>query len=235
MVDLRDRILRHQAQCKSTVESWLLSDLSVPPELLAAVWPDPMWRGSLTNLVVTVGDSTGLLIDVADTGQCLLALPGDTAHHAPVAPVHIAHPVLLGELHQWRQLLWLRQSSQPIAQLDRQIHRKPGDLDTDATGVDDYGRARFAELRQATSLADRHGFRIRGGFAVTTVTEAGKSVQARYWIGAHDPRLQTDTGRLVWVDEAEHPIPLRELGPLAWSEGVRMAAVIHAGRTPDDH
>lgn len=232
-VELRDRLLRHQSQCRSTVESWLLGDIPVPSALLAAVWPDPIWRDSLTNLVVTVGDHTGLLAGIDDTGQYLLVLPGDTTCRVRATTVRIVHPVLLSEPLQWRQLLWLRQSTQPIAQLDRQTHPKPADLDPTATGIDDYRRAHFTELRHATSLADQHGYRVRGGYAVTSVTEAGTSAQARYWLGAGDPTIETATGRLVWVDDTEHPIALGDLGPVAWSEGVAMAAIIYAGRTPD--
>lgn len=41
------------------------------------------------------------------------------------------------------------------------------------------------------------------------------------------------TGGLTWSheDDASRRLPLREVGPVAWSEGMRMAAALHAGRT----
>jgi len=35
---------------------------------------------------------------------------------------------------------------------------------------------------------------------------------------------------MVWVDERERALTLAELGPVAFSEGMRMASAIYAGR-----
>lgn len=54
-------------------------------------------------------------------------------------------------------------------------------------------------------------------------------VEASFWIGADDPESPAYTGELVWIVNGES-LPLAEVGPVAWSEGVRMARHIHAGR-----
>ena len=42
------------------------------------------------------------------------------------------------------------------------------------------------------------------------------------------------TGEPGWVDEQARPVPLTEVGPVAWSEGARMAARIYAGRKTEE-
>ena len=52
---------------------------------------------------------------------------------------------------------------------------------------------------------------------------------ARYWIGADYPDEPTETGLLHWV-QANEVLSLKQVGPVAYSEGVRMANRIYAGR-----
>ena len=93
----------------------------------------------------------------------------------------------------------------------------------------------ISKLNHALSLCKKHGFRVSGGSAVTKLWElddAGKltSQEARYWVGSDDPTVEAYTGELVWVDERERPIPLGKVGRVAFSEGMRMASAIYAGR-----
>ena len=82
----------------------------------------------------------------------------------------------------------------------------------------------------ALGRARSQGYRVRGGFAVCGVWEAADVIEARYWIGADNPESETWTGELSWVDSRERVMPLAELGPVAYSEGMRMASAIWAGR-----
>jgi hypothetical protein len=231
--DLRDRLLRHEEECRFTVESWLLSGVPVPAALLSRVWPDPGWRSCLENLVVAVDGRTGLLTEVTEEGRTVL-VDRDGTHTPLVGPVSLPHPVLLPDLEQWRELLDDREVTQGVPQLARQVHHRPADLDPDATGLDAYAGGGFEKLRHATAHAARNGFVMRGGFAVLRIVDGGVGLEARLWLGADDPGLPAETGRLLWVDEAERPVTLGTLGPVAWSEGVRMAELIHAGRQTDD-
>ena len=85
-------------------------------------------------------------------------------------------------------------------------------------------------LMHAIGKARALGYRVRGGFAVCAVWEAGVVTEARYWIGADDPMAEAYTGGLSWVDAREQSIPLGTVGPVAWSEGMRMASAIYAAR-----
>ncbi|MFI6691762.1 DUF4132 domain-containing protein [Streptomyces sp. NPDC050433] len=232
LTELRERLIRHEEECRSTVESWLLSAGGpIPAALLGRVWPDPAWRTSLAHLVVTVDGLTGVLTDVADDGRTTLLDVDGGAHTPPAGPVSLPHPVLLPDPDRWRKLLDTCELTQGIAQLARDVHHRPADVDPLATGVDDYAGSHFEELRDATARAVRQGCVMHGGFATLSVADGGVGVQARYWLGSDDPYSATETGRLLWVDGSERPVALGEIGPVAWSEGVRMATLIHAGGT----
>lgn len=235
MSELREQLVRHEEECRSTAESWLLTDVPVPAALLARAWPDPSWRSVLEHLVVVVEGRTGLLTEVTEEGRTGLTGQDGTVHTPPAGPVSLPHPVLLSDAGKWRQLLADREAAQGVPQLAREIHHRPDDVDPGATGLDDYAGGGFAELRHATARAARYGFVMRGGFAMLRIVDGGVGLQARYWLGADDPGLPAETGRLLWVDASERPVALGEIGPVAWSEGVRMAELIHAGRTADDH
>lgn len=232
--ELRERLVRHESTCRATVDSWLLAGVPIPSALLARVWPDPAWRCCLEHLVVTVEGQTGLLADVTEAGRTTLTgLDGATFTASP-GPVTLPHPVHLLDADRWRKVLESQDAAQGIPQLTRQTHRRPAEAQPEATSVDDYAGGRFERLQEATARAAEHGFAVRGGSAVLDVADDGVRVQARYWVGADDPKEPTTTGRLVWVDAAERPLTLAEVGPVAWSEGVRMAALIHEGRQPDE-
>lgn len=232
--ELRERLVRHEAECRSTVETWLVAGVPVPAAVLARVWPDPAWRSCLEHLVVIVDGQAGLLTEVTEQGG--ITLTGlDGATFAPFAgPVTLPHPILLDDIDQWRKLSDGLGAVQGVPQLDRPIHHRPDDIDLRATGIDDYAGGRFEELRHATARAAGNGFVVRGGFATLRVAGAARVVEARYWLGADDPGLPAETGRLLWVDAAERPVPLGEVGRVAWSEGVRMAELIYAGGQIDE-
>jgi hypothetical protein len=75
---------------------------------------------------------------------------------------------------------------------------------------------------------------VSGGSAVTRVWEAARLVEARYWIGSEAADSPVSTGDLIWVAPGGRRLELREIGPVAYSEGMRMAALVHAGRAADD-
>ena len=79
-------------------------------------------------------------------------------------------------------------------------------------------------------LCRRLGFRVRGGSAVCPVWEDGKLLEARFWVGADYPEGETWTGDLLFTDSQEHAVPIADVGPVTFSEGVKMAAAIYAKR-----
>ena len=223
---------RHERECLERVESWLLGSLPVPASVIARVWADPTWCELLTDLYVVPADGGdgGFLRGVDERGRIGvidLDAESDWLEADRVVPVH---PVLIEDLDDVREFALELGITQRLPQLTRGIHRKPAAVAAGATAVEDYSGGEFEQLRHATGRAQRHGFTVRGGYAVCRVVEAGRSVQARYWIGSDAPDYGTETGRLLWVDDDERPLALRDVGPIAWSEGIRMAELIHAGR-----
>ncbi|HEX5406253.1 MAG TPA: hypothetical protein VFX16_28585 [Pseudonocardiaceae bacterium] len=69
------------------------------------------------------------------------------------------------------------------------------------------------------------GYPVRGGNAVCRVFEAGRTVEARYWIGSEDPSVETYTGELVRSLADGTTVPPADVGPVTWLEG----------RPPDQH
>ncbi|RCV49924.1 DUF4132 domain-containing protein [Marinitenerispora sediminis] len=237
LADLVRWLERHQQECRRQVESWLLGSLPVPAATVAAVWPDPTWRDLLADLFVAPVSASGepdtntggFLRGVDEQGRLgVLDLDAESVWLSAERVV-VAHPVRIPDLEDVRDFAAELGIEQRVPQLTREVYRRAGDLSPGATRVTAYAGGRFGELRDAVSRARRLGFAVRGGYAVCRTVDAGRYVQARYWLGSDSPDAPTSTGDLLWVDADERPLPVGEVGPVAWSEGVRMAETIHAG------
>lgn len=232
--DVRALLEQQDKQAIETVETWMLRTLPVPRDVLAAVWEDPSWRKALENAVVVAGEVTGFFRGVDGKRLGVVDLEGET-RWLEAETLSVPHPILLGELDELRGLATELSLTQGIGQLFREVHGKPL-VEATAHGVTDYRDGQFQQLNHALSRCRKLGYRVRGGSAIARVFEADPasgaiSVQeARFWIGSDDPTSPTVTEDLTWVDERERALPLARVGPIAWSEGVRMAAAIFAGR-----
>jgi len=236
---LRDWMVEHERDCNATVEQWMLRSHAVPRAVLEAVWTDPAWRKPLENaIVVAVGADgehdqarSGLFRGVdPKQGVGVVESDGETAWLA-ADRVAIPHPILIPELDAWRELVTQLGVTQGIAQLHRETHPKPQVLATSASGsIDQFEDGKFAMLMHAVGKARQLGYKVRGGFATCKVWDAGAVSEARYWIGADSPDSETYTGQLSWVDGRERALKLSEVGPVAFSEGMRMASAIFAAR-----
>ncbi|MGE0400041.1 MAG: DUF4132 domain-containing protein [Kofleriaceae bacterium] len=233
---LRDWLKEHDKECLATVDQWMLRSLAVPRAVIEAVWDDPSWRRPLENAVVVAVTAdgghdhakAGLLRGADKTkGVGVVDLDGETAWLA-ADRVAIPHPILLPELDGWRELLTQIGATQGIAQLHRETHPKPPGLTTNA--IDDYEDGKFAMLMHAIGKARSLGFKVRGGFATCKVWDKGGVTEARYWIGSDSPEAETYTGQLSWVDAKEKGLAIADVGPVAFSEGMRMASSIYAAR-----
>ncbi|MFI5476900.1 DUF4132 domain-containing protein [Streptomyces cacaoi] len=226
---------QHEQQCLTDVERWMAHSLPVPAAVLAQVWPDPSWQSALRDLVVTDEDGkvVGFLRDADGTrGLGLVDLDGDTVRITPEL-VRVPHPVLLDDLDDLREFAVELGVEQKAGQLFREVWRRPADLDAEGEQVDTYAGAHFEEQRSLHGRAASFGYRIRGGQSVCAVFEDGRTIEARIWIGEFDPYdggADTETGPLTWTDTAGRTVGLGRVGPVAWSEGMRMAAALHAGR-----
>lgn len=227
---------RHERQCLADVERWMVRSLPVPFEVLARVWSDPAWQAALRDMVVTGADGVvaGFLRDAdPDRGLGLVDLDGDTVRLTP-ALVRLPHPVLLDELEDLREFAVELGIEQRAQQLFREVWHRPAALDAEASSVDDYAGGVFKELRFLHGRAAQLGYRVRGGHAVCNVLEDGRGVEARVWVGDYDGWAETETGPLVFTDPAGRTLKLGQVGPVAWSEGMRMAAALYAGRDIED-
>ncbi|MFF3331744.1 DUF4132 domain-containing protein [Streptomyces sp. NPDC002888] len=233
---LAEWLERHERQCLTDVERWMVRSLPVPLTVIARVWPDPAWQSALRDLVVTGvdGEVAGFLRDAdLERGLGLVDLDGDTVRIAPEL-VRLPHPVLLDDLEELREFAVELGVEQRAQQLFREVWHRPAGLDTEGTSVEEYAGGAFKELRFLHGRTTQLGYRVRGGNAVCSVREDGVGVEARVWIGDYDSYEETETGPLMWTDTAGRVLKLGQVGAVAWSEGMRMAAVLYAGRDIED-
>ena len=237
--ELSEWLGQHERDCTENVEMWMVRSLPVPTGVIVECWPDPAWRRAFENAVVGPVVGTGVDRDLtgflrgADRarGAGIVTPDGETVWSAAPA-VGVPHPVLIPDLDDLRDFATELQVDQAIPQLYRETWTAaPGECEGDR--VDEFSGGRFAELRLATSRCRALGYAVTGGSAVTRIWERGRLVEARYWIGNDAPDDDAVTGDLIWVAAGGRQLPLTEVGPVAYSEGMRMAALVHAGRSPD--
>lgn len=231
---LAEWLTRHEAECLSAVDGWMVRSLPVPTALLTEVWADAAWAAALRDLVVTAGEETGFLRDVdAEKGLGVVTLDGDTVRMRPEV-VSIPHPVLLEDLEELREFGAELGVEQKAQQLFRQTFARPEVFPAGRNSVDEYSGGKFEQLNHALGRCRTLGYPVRGGDAVYSAFEDGRVVEARYWIGSDYPEGETWTGELRWALEDGTTVPLSDVGPVAWSEGMRMASAIHAGRVVEE-
>jgi hypothetical protein len=235
---LKDWLAQHARECAATVDTWMLRSLPVPRATLEQVWDDTAWRAPLENAVVFaapggVPDYTrgGLFRGVdAKKGVGVVDLDGETTWLLDADQVVIPHPILIPELDAWRDLATQLAIAQGISQLLRETHLRPAELEPGQHAVATYQNGKFAMLMHAIGKARSLGYRVRGGYSTCAVWERGTVSEARFWIGADSPDAETHTGDLAWVDAREHALKVADVGPVAYSEGVRMASAIYGAR-----
>ncbi|MFJ5831846.1 DUF4132 domain-containing protein [Streptomyces sp. NPDC093089] len=224
---------RHAAACVAQVDTWMVSSLPVPTELIARVWPDEAWQSALRDMAV-VGDDpdeVGFLRDVTADGELkVVDLDGETVRLSP-RTVTLPHPVLLPDLDDVRDFAAELGITQRVEQIHRATWARPdtGHAET-ATEVRDYAGGKFASRFGLAARATGLGYRVSGGYATCKVRDGGRGTEASVWIGEPYWDGESETGSLTWHDEEGRAVRLNEVGPVAWSEGMRMAAALYAGR-----
>ncbi len=228
----------HERTCRHTVETWMLRSLPVPRGVLQAVIPDPLWAAALKDAwVVAVGTDGKVDREVggffrgvdATKGIGVVDRDGETTWLATES-VLVPHPILLDELDDLRGMAVEINVSQGTSQLFRETFVKPTVAPTDPMSIDQYSGGEFAMLQAVVGLAKRLGYRVSGGAAVCRILENGRFVDARYDLGEGDGMDSTTTGELAWVDDKQRPVAVLDVPPVAFSEGMRMAATIYAKR-----
>ncbi|WP_113700415.1 DUF4132 domain-containing protein [Nonomuraea lactucae] len=243
---------RHAAACVTQVDLWMVSSLPVPTGVLASVWPDEAWRSALRDMAV-VGDDpdeVGFLRDATDSGELrVVNLDGETVRLSP-RTVTLPHPVLLPDLDDLREFAAELGVTQRVEQIHRAIWRKPADLAgsggsgsgasgsagkaAEVTEVTEFAGGRFDSRFGLAARATSLGYKVSGGYATSRVRDAERIAEAAVWIGEPYWEDEVTTGNLCWRDQDGRSLHLREVGPVAWSEGMRMAAALYAGRRVEE-
>ena len=238
LIAVAEWLEEHERECQEHVEQSMLRSLPLPHSVLASIWPDPTWQQLLVNLVACSCDkkgqpdlSTAGFIRGVDPkkGVGVVDLDGETGW-LKSETILIPHPILLEELDDFRSLATELDFQQKVDQLFRETWSEAKTKEDD-TSINDFSGGDFEQLNHVMGLCRRLGYRVRGGYAVCAVWESGKDmVEARFWIGADYPEGETSTGELMFCDRREKSIALKDVGPVAFSEGMRMASAIYAKR-----
>jgi hypothetical protein len=240
--ELREWRAQHDLACLARVEAWMVRSLAVPMPALQRLWGDPAWQRALRDAVILPLDDDGRpLVDALgflraidlERGVGVVRLDGETIYTL-AARIVVPHPVTLRELGAYREFGTELQIDQGIRQLFRETWTPPADLDPEQSRVRDFSDGRFGQLADVTSRCRALGIQVSGRMAVVRLHEGLLHCEARYWIGSYTRFGEALTGDLRWVDRDGHPLRIARLGPVTYSEGMRMAAAIYAGRLSDE-
>lgn len=245
--DIADRLeglaqwlAEHRLECQHTIERWILRSLVVPRNLMTQVWADPDWREQLSNLVVAPANAkgavdvgqAGLLRDIdAKKGVGVVDIDGESSW-LKSANLSIPHPILIDSLDEFRELASDLDAKQHVDQLYRAVF-EPTAEQSERKSLDDFSGGVFEQLNYAIGHCRRLGYPVRGGYATCQIWEGTSVLEARYYIGDEYPESETWTGALLFVDREQEPVRIEDVGPVTFSEGMRMASSIYAKRKVD--
>ena len=224
-------------ECVQQVQTWMLRSLPVPLNVAVEIWSDDDWRQSMENVVAVPIDKsgkpqtadTGILRDVdAKKGLGVIDEDGET-RWIKTRQFAIPHPVLMDNVAELRELLVDLNFKQPVEQLFREVHQAEK-KEASKLAISRFAEGEFEQLNYALSACRTLGYQVSGGSAICSVWEDGQAVEARFWVGSDYPEGQTWTGELCFVDEEQKSKKINDVGPVALSEGIRMAAAIYAKR-----
>jgi len=226
-----DFLKAHERDVLQTVEGWMLRSLPTPSAVLLSVWEDETYRKALENLVIVPeGASPGFLRGVdPKKGIGLVDADGETVWTKSETFL-LPHPILLEGLDDLRSLAAELGLTQGLKQLFREVFTKPRELEADAGEIHTFRGGKFEMLSHARGAARSLGYRTSGAFAACRVFEGGRTTEARFWLGGEDPMEEAVTESLAWVDDAGDGVLVRDVPPIAFSEGMRMASAIYGRR-----
>lgn len=240
-------LAQHERTCADTVRNWFLRGEQVPAKLLAAVWVDPSWQKYIKDLVVQASSPeaegaageqvTGLLRDADDHALHLVDLDGETIDIPVTGTVTVPHPVLIDNIDDWREFAVDLGVTQGADQLFREIHVIPGTEEGRRDALTRYAGARYEKGTVLMGRSKGAGYEVTRFEVTLRVTEPGSagraatSVNAVLSIECGDPFSEGTIGDLTFISSEGTQLAPEDVGPVAWSEGVRMAEFVYSGRT----
>ncbi|MBU1221639.1 DUF4132 domain-containing protein [Myxococcota bacterium] len=241
MKNLQDFLELHKLDCMSSVTKWMLGTVPLSLKVISGVFPDPYWREILTNALIfrtkngEINASDGGFLRGWDDkkGLGFVDMDGESVWMKD-GNIVIPHPVLIPDIDEWRALGAEMEFTQAFDQLFREIHVKAPEVKPDDDSLETWSGGEFNTLMQVMSLCSQKGYRVKAGHAVCSIIENGRNVEARFYIGDDSPDYYTSTGDLSWNDETGETLKFADVGPVAWSEGVLMAATIYSRRNVDE-
>lgn len=221
----------HGEAVRSRVENWMVSSLPIPTAVLTSVWADEAWCRVLTDLVVLGDgpDETGFLRGVQDGCLQVVNLEGETVRLAP-STVKIPHPVHLADLEELREFAAELGVHQQLEQIHRATWIKPQDAAEQRREAARYEGGTFRVGFGLVSRARSLGYQTVGVNAECLVRDGEQVTWASVQMGdSWEWDGPTQTGPLTWRNTDGHQLAFDEVGAVAWSEGMRMAAALYAG------
>ncbi|MBN9643185.1 DUF4132 domain-containing protein [Corynebacterium sp. CCM 8862] len=230
----RDFLDQHTDQCKSTVLAWFLAGEEIPVVLLGQVWTDPAWRHWLEDLVVCSSGTVGLLKGADENNLHLVDLDGEsvTVTVTDTAVATIPHPAGMVDIDDWREFAVELGVHQNLDQLLREIHPKPADEKTQREAVRAYDGGVYEQASHLLGRGRGGGFKTSLQEISVTVTENGVNTTAVLDVTAWSPEDEATLGTLGFT-RSGRTVALADVGPVAWSEGIRMAEYIYSARTKE--
>lgn len=234
---LRMYLHQHSVRCGDTVREWFLKGLPIPMTLVIAVWPDPAWQSQLKDLVVsTDGGITGFLRNATADGLQIVDLDGETVS-VPInedALVLIPHPAIMEDLDDWREFAVELGINQGLDQLFRDIHIKPSDADGITEAISKYDGAQYERGGTLIGRSRGAGFTASLYAVSLVVMEEGVETTIELSVSGWDPSEEAELGRVYFTRDGSMLSP-ENVGPIAWSEGIRMCEFVYAGRTIENN
>lgn len=231
---------QHDRTCADTVRGWFLRGETVRSTLISAVWEDRSWRSCIENLAVSAelapqGKVTGLLRDAGADVLRIIDLDGETVE-VPVGDtdVTVPHPVLIDDIEEWREFIVELGVEQGTDQLFREIQVKPGTAQEQRAAVCRYSEATYSKGLVLIGRSRGAGYGASINEVSTEVTEPGTGRVVTVVLEVHcwSPTEEAVLGDVSFLDAGD-AMDLSDVGPLAWSEGMRMAHFVYAGRSTD--
>lgn len=232
---LRTALAQHRRLCADTVTAWFLRGETVPTRLIAAVWPDPAWRGMLVDAVVAHDATHGLLRDATDSALRLVDLDGEelTVPVADDTAVTLPHPIVLPDLADWREFAVELGVRQGVDQLLRDCHPRPNDDREREQALRRYEGAVYERANALVGRSRGGGFAIDyiDGVSGITLRILEDGVETTAVLHAWESDEESATLGVLSFTRQGREVPAADVGPLTWSEGIRMAEFVYSGRT----